>query len=143
MAWLTTTHSKRWHAWRRTSGSGHVYQGRFKALPVSGEFHFLQLCRYVERNALAAGLVARAEDWPWCSLAQRAGGSSSVSLEEWPVPRPSDWRDLVQIEAGEVTQEIRTAVRRSAPYGPDDWRVEIAKQLKLSASLAPVGRPRK
>ena len=142
MAWLTTTHSKRWHAWRRTAGTGHVYQGRYKAFPVSGEFHFLRLCRYVERNALRAGLVARAEDWPWSSVAQRAGRRSPVALDEWPVTRPPDWTDLVQLDAAEETQELRQAVSRSSPYGPEDWRVQIASQLQLATSLAPVGRPR-
>jgi putative transposase len=141
MAWLTATHSKRWHAWRQTAGTGHVYQGRFKAFPVSGEFCFLRLCRYVERNALRAGLVTRAEDWPWSSLAQRTSGRSTISLAEWPVPRPSDWIELVQLDVDEETQELREAVSRSSPYGPQAWRVQIARQLQLTSSLAPIGRP--
>ena len=118
MAWLTTTHSKRWHAWRQTVGTGHVYQGPYKAFPVTGELHFLQVCRYVERNALRAKLVARAEDWPWSSLAQRAGNDSPVALAEWPVTRPPDWSGLVQFDAVEETEELRAAVRRTSPYEP-------------------------
>lgn len=30
MRWLTVTHTQRWHAARRTSGTGPLYQGRFK-----------------------------------------------------------------------------------------------------------------
>lgn len=142
MAWLTATHSKRWHAYRQTAGTGHVYQGRYKAFPVSSDTHFLRLCRYVERNALRAGLVARAENWPWSSVAQRAGRPSLVSLTEWPVARPPDWSDLVQLDVPEETQELRQAVSRGAPYGPEDWRVQIASQLQMKSSLAPVGRPR-
>jgi putative transposase len=142
MAWLTATHSKRWHAYRQTAGTGHVYQGRYKAFPVCSDMHFLRLCRYVERNALRAGLVARAENWPWSSLAQRAGRPSLISLTEWPVTRPPDWSDLVQLDVTEETQELRQAVSRGAPYGPEDWRVQIASQLQLKSSLAPVGRPR-
>src|SRR5437773_10857616 len=29
--WLAHTHSMRWHAHYHTSGTGHIYQGRFKA----------------------------------------------------------------------------------------------------------------
>ncbi|NQU23819.1 MAG: cation-translocating P-type ATPase, partial [Candidatus Nealsonbacteria bacterium] len=36
---------------------GHVYQGRFKSFPVQDDDHFCVVCRYVERNALRAGLV--------------------------------------------------------------------------------------
>jgi len=140
MAWLTATHSMRWHARRRTAGTGHVYQGRFKAFPVSTDTHFLRLCRYVERNAQRAGLVTRAEDWPWCSLAQRARGLSAISLADWPVARPSDWTDLVQLDVVEETQDLRQALHRSLPYGPEEWRVRVASQLDLAASLAPVGR---
>ena len=141
MAWLTATHSKRWHARRLTAGTGHVYQGRFKAFPVSSDIHFLRLCRYVERNALRAGLVARAEDWAWNSLAQRAGHRSPIALADWPVTRPPDWNELVQLDVVYETQELRQAVLRSSPYGPEDWRDQVARQLQLGSSLAPVGRP--
>jgi putative transposase len=48
-----------------TRGTGPVYQGRFKALPIETNRHFITVCRYVERNAVRAGLVTRARDWPW------------------------------------------------------------------------------
>ena len=56
MQWLTLTHTQRWHAHRHTAGCGHLYQGRFKSFPVQSDDHFLTVCRYVERNALRAGL---------------------------------------------------------------------------------------
>jgi putative transposase len=143
MAWLTGTHSKRWHAWRQTAGVGYVYQGRYKAFPVSSDNHFLALCRYVERNALRAGLVARAEDWPWSSLAQRTQSLSTIPLTDWPIPRPPDWIDLVQLDAVHETNDLRQAVSRSSPYGPEAWRVQIAEELQRTSSLASIGRPRK
>ena len=68
MRWLTMTHTQRWHGHRRTAGAGHLYQGRFKSFPVQSDEHFLTVCRYVERNALNASAVDRAEDWRWGSL---------------------------------------------------------------------------
>ncbi|MCE9532247.1 MAG: transposase [Planctomycetes bacterium] len=62
MRWLTHTHTQRWHAHYRTAGSGHLYQGRFKAFPIEDDGHYLTVLRYVERNALRANLCARAED---------------------------------------------------------------------------------
>ncbi len=61
VGWLTLTHTQRWHAHYHNTGSGHLYQGRFKSFPVQEEGYFLTLCRYVERNALHANLVAQAE----------------------------------------------------------------------------------
>ena len=66
--WLTLTHTQRCHAHCHGSGSGHLYQGRFQSIPVQDDEHFCTVCRYVERNALCANLVERAEDWRWGSL---------------------------------------------------------------------------
>src|SRR5439155_23281390 len=71
MHWLTCTHAQRWHSAHGTSGTGAVYQGRYKAIPVESDLHLLRVCRYVERNALRAGRVPRAEDWRWSSLWRR------------------------------------------------------------------------
>src|SRR5438105_4281159 len=61
--WLTLTHTQRWHAHYHDVGTGHLYQGRFKSFPVQDDDHFLVVARYVERNALRAGLVFQAQDW--------------------------------------------------------------------------------
>jgi len=68
LGWASLTHTMRYHAHYHSSGEGHVYQGRFKSFPVQDDDHFFVVCRYVERNALRAGLVDRAEDWRWGSL---------------------------------------------------------------------------
>ena len=62
------THTQRWHAHRHSSGSGPVYQGRFKSFPVQTDEHFPRVARYVEGNTLRAQLVERAENWQWSSL---------------------------------------------------------------------------
>ena len=63
MRWITATHTMRYHAHYHSSGEGHVYQGRFKSFPIQDDDHFLTVCRYVERNALRAKLVNKAEKW--------------------------------------------------------------------------------
>jgi putative transposase len=69
MQWVTVTHTHRWHAHRRTTGEGPLYQGRFKSFfPTQQDAHFLTVCRYVEANAVRARLVKQAENWRWCSL---------------------------------------------------------------------------
>jgi putative transposase len=37
--WPALTHTQRWPAHRRSMGSGHVYQGRFKSFPVQEDEH--------------------------------------------------------------------------------------------------------
>ncbi|NLX98954.1 MAG: hypothetical protein GXY83_22645, partial [Rhodopirellula sp.] len=69
MQQLTNTHVERWKEHRHEIGFGHLYQGRYKSFPVETDDYFYQVVRYAERNALRANLVARAELWPWSSLA--------------------------------------------------------------------------
>ena len=68
----------RWHVAHNTVGRGHLYQGRFKSFPVAEDDYFLTLCRYVEANALRAGLAERAEQWRWSGLWQRAEEAADV-----------------------------------------------------------------
>jgi putative transposase len=68
LRWVSLTHTMRLHAHDGTGGQGDVYQGRLKRFPVQDDEPFLLVCWYVERNALRAGLVRRAEDWKWGSL---------------------------------------------------------------------------
>ena len=46
--------------------TGHLFQGRFGAV-VMDEPHLLAAARYIALNPVVAGLVSRAEDWPWSS----------------------------------------------------------------------------
>ena len=55
----------RWHAHYHTEGTGHLYQGRFKTFPIEEDEHLRSVLRYVERNALQASLVERAELWKY------------------------------------------------------------------------------
>lgn len=144
MHWLSTKHCQSWQAIHGTVGTGCVYQGRFKSIPVSNDEHFLQLCRYVERNALRASLTVRAEDWQWSSLSQRQGLRRPVRLHPWPVRPPEKWLDYVNADVATAeTGEIREALRRNSPYGSEEWRERIATKLGLRGTLRPVGRPRK
>ena len=52
MHWLTVTHTQRWNAFHGATGTGPVYQGRYKSFPVQVDDHFYSVCRYVERNGL-------------------------------------------------------------------------------------------
>jgi REP element-mobilizing transposase RayT len=92
MMWLTTAHVRRYH--QHYHSSGHVWQGRFRSYPIQEDFHLLGVHRYVERNALRAGLVERAQDWLWCSAAPWRQGLPLLTPS--PVPCLLDWLGLCQ-----------------------------------------------
>lgn len=140
------THTMRWHAHYRTSGTGHLYQGRFKAFPVEDDDHFYTVARYVERNALRAGLVAQAQAWRWSSLWRYYCGDAECRalLAAWPLARPRRWMEHVNEPQTEAEVEsLRRAIHRNSPFGNSPWQQTIAKRLGLGATLRRRGRPRK
>jgi REP element-mobilizing transposase RayT len=60
--------------------TGHVLQGRYKAIFVDKESYLLELCRYVVLNPVRAKIREKPEDWPWSSYRPTAGLSSSPSF---------------------------------------------------------------
>ena len=55
---------------------GHLFQGRYKAILIDRDAYLLALCRYFERNPVAAGLVAAADDWVWSSCRAHLGNAT-------------------------------------------------------------------
>jgi len=146
MSWLAHTHVMRWHVAHGTVGHGPLYQGRFKSFPVQRDAHFLTLCRYVERNALTAGVVERAEDWRWSSLWGRRHGDAPLKalLSDWPVQRPRNWLRVVNRPmSAKEHEKIQTCLARNRPFGNETWQTRTANRLDLMPSLRPEGRPRK
>jgi putative transposase len=142
--WVTMTHTARYHAHYHTTGEGHLYQGRFKSFPVQDDDHFHVVCRYVERNAFAAGFVSRAEDWRWGSLWNWCGGSSAIKLAAWPTPRLARWVQRVNQELDQKEQEnLRRCIRRGSPFGEETWVESTARRLNLESTLRARGRPAK
>ncbi|MBN1343623.1 MAG: transposase [Phycisphaerae bacterium] len=146
MRWLTVTHTQRWHAHHGTTGFGHLYQGRFRSFPVESDEHFLTVARYIERNALRANLVERAEHWRWGSLWRRTRGDHAAQalLTPWPVEPPRDW--LVRVNRPESQKDLealRACVARGRPFGGKEWVEQTAQSLGLATTLRVRGRPRK
>jgi putative transposase len=143
---LSVTHVTRWQRHKKRVGHGHVYQGRFKSFPISRDEYFYQVARYVERNALRANLVQRAEDWRWSSLWRREAGSTEQKklLAAWPLAEPSQWVKFVNRPETEAElTALRRSVNRGQPYGPESWMERCVRQLGLESTIRPRGRPRR
>ena len=110
---LTITHVRNWQENRRRVGYGHLYQGRYKSFPVESDDHFYQVVRYVERNALRAEMVPRAEDWRWSSLWRHVHGAPE-GVEESRSRRTDN-----VIDSGVVshTMHLLHASLTSIPFG--------------------------
>ena len=131
MQQVTNTHVKRWKEHRHEIGYGHLYQGRYKCFPVETEDYFYQVVRYVERNALRASLVERAESWRWSSLRRVEREDPAFPIvSTWPLPRPTDWLQIVnQPQTEAEVAALRCCVNRGRPFGDPNW--DTAKRLGL------------
>ena len=145
---LSVMHARRWVMFRGRDGYGHVYQGRFKSFPLQDDAHLRTVTRYIERNALRAGLAVSAEDWRWGSLWARHHPDTPAAalFSPGPVKLPvlAEWTAWVnQAQSENELEALRTSVRRSRPYGLPAWGTQTAARLGLGSFLRPRGRPKK
>lgn len=70
---------------KRYNRVGHIFQGRFKSIIVEKESYLLEVLRYIHLNPVRAGLVARAEEYPWSSYVKymsTGGGKPKIEIDE-------------------------------------------------------------
>ena len=114
------------------------------AIHAANDQYYFQVLRYIERNALRAGLAARAEHWKWCSLST---WKSPEPDETWPLAPPhpcgEGWVEHVNQPQTEAEVEaIRLCTRRGRPLGSQPWVERTAHRLGLASTLRDRGRPK-
>jgi putative transposase len=134
-----TVYAMRFNA--RTRLGGHLWQGRFYSCPMD-ESHLWAALRYVERNPVRAGLVARAEDYRWSSApahCQNAG--DPVLSKEFPPPGViADWAQWLETEDDEHVDRIRMCTRVGRPCGAAPFATRLEALLNRSLQPKPRGR---
>ena len=93
--WVTSTHSNRLNRHRQCIDPEPLYQGRLTSSEIPAVGDLVKVCRLVERSALQAGLVRRAQDWPWTSLADRLQAEPCVPMVNAPFLSTRAWVDHV------------------------------------------------
>jgi len=130
---------------RRHGRSGHLFQGRFKAILVEKEVHLLELSRYVVLNPVRAGLARTPAGWKWSSFRATAGREAGPSwlvvdgtLDLFGRNRPAAreaWKRFVAQGKG-ATYDPWSQVTRQVYLGGEAFRTEVATRLK-GTSRAP------
>ncbi|MBX9896730.1 MAG: transposase [Qipengyuania sp.] len=122
---------------------GHLFQGRFASYPMA-DGHLYVAARYIENNPVKAGLVARAEDWPWSSARAHVTGAADGLTDIGGLGKHiANWRAMLArgLEAADEADEVERAGRSGYPLGPAEWRDALAAML--GRRLAPARRGRK
>jgi len=114
---------------RRHSLSGHLFQGRYKAILVQKDAHLLELNRYVVLNSVRAGMVGDPADWAWSSYPAMLGMAPAPdwldtvwSLSQFGVEQAQTveaYRQFVLAGMGEASPLLR--VRHQILLGDDEF----------------------
>ena len=115
----------------RWGRSGHLWQNRFFSC-ILGSGHLWSALAYVERNAVRAGMVEAAEDYPWSSAAAHASGIDPTGLLDmawWQNEGPKNWSATLNEEQADGVQELRKCTYAGRPFGSPDFVREIRVPL--------------
>jgi putative transposase len=99
--------------------SGHLFQGRYSSYPMD-DAHLMIAVRYVENNPVAAGMVARAEDWRWSSArAHVANLEDGLTDVEAMGRHVANWRTMLRdgLEATDRNDDVERAILTGRPLG--------------------------
>ena len=88
------------------------WQARYYDFNVWSERKFVEKLRYIHRNPVARGLVARPEDWPWSSFRHYVSGElGAVEIE-------SQWTARIRERAGIFpTVRVQPPAEKPRPSG--------------------------
>ena len=104
----------------REKWRGYLWQGRFASF-VMDEPYLLAAARYIELNPVRAGLVAKAEDWPWSSArAHLAGRDDQLATVAPLLAMIGDWCGFLNSAMPEEElRDIRQHSRTGRPLGDE------------------------
>lgn len=142
MQLLMNTHIGRYLRHYPPASPGHIYQSRYTNSIVEPGAAVLRVAKYVEANALNAGIVKRAEDYRWSSASPHALEEERPILAEWPVAKPKEWSTLLNLRTpAQEMKQIQRSAARGAPYGSPEWVAEVVKLHGLEHTIRRRGRP--
>jgi hypothetical protein len=160
MKWLLGGFSQAWN--RRYKRTGHVFQGRYKSIPVAGEraadpYHFRIVADYIHLNParakIAGGTRGSLLEYRWSSLPAYAKGKALGKGAEWLVfDRVLDafalakngrgrkayveWLEIrAREDHGRLPDEAMQALQRGWYLGEDRFRDKLLALLEKGAKV--------
>lgn len=136
---------------QRHGRTGSLWDGRFKGTVVDAGAYLLPCICLIESLPARRGLVGRALDWPWSSLAHHLGLRADPlvsdhalfwSLGNTPFDREAAYRAIAErgLTSDEI-EAIEASVLKGWPLGDDGFRHDLAKLTDRPLAPRPRGRP--
>ena len=137
---------------RRHQLTGHLFQGRYKAILVDSDSYLLEVCRYVDLNPVRARMVERPDAYLWSSYraliraADKPDWLDAQNPDKQGAPRKANVRKI-QSSAPALASDIKryTAIKHNtkakrnqniahAFYQGGHTQTAIASAFDLSSS---------
>jgi putative transposase len=155
---FNTLHMKYTQFLHKKKGSnGQLWRGRFLSCPLDDPSVFEEV-RFIEMNPVRAGLVERAEDYPWSSarchvlgesdpvlIARSDSGRALNKMAGVPMYRAiPGWRAYL-VAAGDeaIVKRTRERLKTGRPAGDAEFVRKLEGIVGRRLGALPIGRPRK
>ena len=138
-----------WYYRKKYAGIGHFFQDRFKSFLIQNGKYLLECGRYVETNAVSAGIVEKPEQYKWSSYRVYAYGEASKLVDINPEyenlssdedTRKIIYREFVKQKCFEKSDENRFF--KTGAYGSKEF-IEELKNKGLKPAWSHSGQPKK
>lgn len=136
----------------KTRSVGAFWQGRFFSCPVDSDDYLFACYRYIELNAVRAGIVGTPGQFPWSSFRANSSGKDLTwlrphanydALGDNPAQRASAYLRLFDHALPEATlKAIRLATRTGAAFGSKAFCEKLERATGTTMMRAHRGRPR-
>jgi hypothetical protein len=112
---------------KRHGKTGHVFQGRFKAVLVQKDSYLLELSRYVVLNPVRARIIEDPKDWKWSSYPATAGLTKAPDYVtvDWLLQQFGNKRKAAQ---GRYKEFVQDGIKKKT----SPWK-ELQGQILLGA----------
>ena len=126
----------------REGWTGHLWQGRFASFPMDNA-HFLRAAHYVEMNPVRAGMVRRAEDYPWSSAKAHLAGRDDILVKVAPLlDLVQDWGEFLASPFEEKEEGLLELHERTGrPLGGEAFLVGLESSLGRTLRKIKPGPP--
>ncbi|MHB1044087.1 MAG: transposase [Eubacteriales bacterium] len=99
---------------RAVERTGHVFETRYKAIPVQNENYLLTLVRYIHRNPVRAGICKSVGDYPWSS-------DRYYRKMEPGIVKPDLLLDILSGERNQAIHKYSLIMEQDDDYEPEEF----------------------
>jgi len=130
--------------------TGTLWEGRFKSSAISTDHYLLACSRYIEMNAVRAGIVKSPEQHDFNSYKAKIGlerldlldfDPVYLSLGDTEIERQNKYQKwFLESISGDELDMVREAIQRNWPYGNEKFKERIENELGQKFQIKTAGR---